>query len=168
VSARFVSLLVLGAWALAGPLAAQDSLASPAAVNPAAPVPGQDSVPVIRAPVSPMGAFWRSLLLPGWGQAKTGRRTAAAIFLGFEGVALGMTLSTSSQLNQMEATGSGSIDSKSQEREDWIVLLGFNHLLSAMEAYVSAHLWDFPGDLSVQAAPGGGVAGSVSLPVRFR
>jgi len=163
---RLAALLALGACLLAAPAAAQDSLAAPA--DSAPPSPGQDSVPVIRAPVSPMGAFWRSLLLPGWGQAKTGRRTAAAIFLGFEGVALGMTLTTTSQLNQMEATGSGSVGAKSQQREDWLVLLGFNHLLSAMEAYVSAHLWDFPGDLSVQAAPGGGVAGSVSLPVRFR
>ena len=47
-------------------------------------------------------------------------------------------------------------------------LLGVNHLLSAMEAYVSAHLWDFPGDLNIQAAPGGGVAGGVSIPVRVR
>ena len=27
-------------------------------------------------------------------------------------------------------------------------------LLAAMEAYVSAHLWDFPGDLTIQAATG--------------
>ena len=59
------------------------------------------------------------------------------------------------------------MDSKKQQQEDWLVLLGLNHLLAAMEAYVSAHLWDFPGDLTIQSAPNGGVAGSVSVPVRL-
>lgn len=115
-----------------------------------------------------MGAFWRSLLIPGWGQARTGRRTAAAFFIATEGVTLGMAITTTSQLNYMESINSGSVDAKSQQREDWLVLLGVNHLLSAMEAYVSAHLWDFPGDLGIQAAPGGGVMGGVSIPVRVR
>ncbi len=129
---------------------------------PAAP----DSVPVIRPPVSPMGAFWRSLLIPGWGQASLGRRTAGAFFLAAEGISLGMTISTSSQLRYLQQSGSERAESKSQQREDWLVLLGVNHLLAAMEAYVSAHLWDFPGDLTIQAAPSG-VAGAVSVPVRF-
>lgn len=168
------ALLVLGL--LAGPAAAQDSthvpppadtLPKPAAPDSLRPA-GQptDSVPAIRPPVSPMGAFWRSLLIPGWGQAKLGRRTAGALFLGFEGVALGMTISTSNQLNYLKETNSARVDSKSAQHEDWLVLLGVNHLLAAMEAYVSAHLWDFPGDLSIQAAPGG-VSGSMSVPVRL-
>jgi hypothetical protein len=141
---------------------AMDTLA-PASADPA----GTDSVPVIRPPISPMGAFWRSLLVPGWGQARLGRRTAGAFFMAFEGVALGMTLTASSQLKYLEQTNSGSVDAKSQQREDWLVLLGVNHLLAAMEAYVSAHLWDFPGDLTIQAAPNGGVTGAVSVPVRL-
>ncbi len=32
--------------------------------------------------------------------------------------------------------------------DDWLVILGFNHLMSGLEAYVSAHLWDFPPDSS--------------------
>lgn len=159
--------------AIAGPLSAQDSTAAalPDSARAAAPAPAPspaDSVPVLRPPVSPMGAFWRSLLIPGWGQARTGRRTAAAFFIAAEGVTLGMAITTTSQLNYMESVNSGSVDAKSQQREDWLVLLGVNHLLSAMEAYVSAHLWDFPGDLNIQAAPGGGVAGGVSIPVRVR
>jgi hypothetical protein len=168
---RGVFAMGLALLVSAAPLQAQDSTAAPPpdSARAQAPAPtAADSVPVIRPPVSPMGAFWRSLLIPGWGQARTGRRTAGALFLGFEGVALGMVVTTSSQLNYMESTNSGSVDAKSQQREDWLVLLGVNHLLSAMEAYVSAHLWDFPGDLSIQAAPGGGVAGGVSIPVRVR
>lgn len=166
-----LTALGLALLVAAGPLAAQDSTAAPpadSAQNQApAPAPAPtDSVPVLRPPVSPMGAFWRSLLLPGWGQARTGRRTAAAFFIAAEGVTLGMAITTTSQLHYMESINSGSVDAKSQQREDWLVLLGVNHLLSAMEAYVSAHLWDFPGDLNIQAAPGGGVAGGVSIPVR--
>jgi hypothetical protein len=39
--------------------------------------------------------------------------------------------------------------------------------LSGLEAYVSAQLWDFPGDLSVRRIPGGAAA-EVSLPLRVR
>jgi len=165
----------------AAPLAAQDStsvvpprpdsILPPASDSAASAVNATtaavDSIPLIRPPVSAMGGFWRSLLIPGWGQAKLGRKTAGAFFIAAEGVTLGMVLTTSSQLNYLKATNSGSVDSKKQQQEDWLVLLGLNHLLAAMEAYVSAHLWDFPGDLSIQAAPHGGVAGAVSVPVRL-
>jgi hypothetical protein len=36
-------------------------------------------------------------------------------------------------------------------------------LSTALEAYVSAHLWDFPDDLDFRTVPGG-VAGRLSLP----
>lgn len=157
--------LLLASLLLAAPLRAQDTTAAlPTAVDTATVQP-RDSVPTIKPPVTPMGAFWRSLLIPGWGQARLGRKTAGAFFLAAEGVTLGMTLSASSQLRYLEETG-GDTEGKSEQRDDWLVLLGVNHLLAAMEAYVSAHLWDFPGDLSIQAAPSG-VAGAVSLPVRF-
>jgi len=172
---RLLAAAALGCLLATAPLAAQDStgvlpvrpdsLLTPAPDS--APTAAVDSVPLIRPPVSAMGAFWRSLLIPGWGQAKLGRKTAGALFIGAEGVTLGMVLTTSSQLNYLKETNSGSVDSKKQQHEDWLVLLGLNHLLAAMEAYVSAHLWDFPGDLSIQAAPHGGVAGAVSVPVRL-
>ena len=146
--------------------AARDSV--PSALTAERPAVALDTVPAMRPPVTPMGAFFRSLLIPGWGQATLGRKTAGAFFVAAEGVTLGMVLTTSSQLNYLESINSGSVDSKQQQKEDWLVLLGLNHLLAAMEAYVSAHLWDFPGDLSIQAAPNGGMAGAVSVPVRFR
>jgi len=178
---RALAVTALGCLLAAAPLAAQDSsgvapvrpdsllLPAPdtASIAAAPSSAAVDSVPLIRPPVSAMGAFWRSLLIPGWGQAKLGRKTAGAFFIAAEGVTLGMVLTTSSQLDYLEATNSGSVDSKKQQHEDWLVLLGLNHLLAAMEAYVSAHLWDFPGDLSIQAAPHGGVAGAVSMPVRL-
>ncbi len=103
------------------------------------------------------------LLIPGWGQAKLGRKLTGGIFVAWRGVTLGMTLKTSHELSYLERTGSGRVAAKRSEREDWLILLAFNHLMSGLEAYVSAHLWDFPQDLSVRAVPGG-LVGQVSLP----
>jgi hypothetical protein len=154
-----VALLLLGVQVL--PLAAQDSTAArrrAAAVRP-------DSLP--RRYISPMNALWRSLLLPGWGQSRLNRKLAGGIFVGWEAVTLGMTLKTRSELRYLRRTQSGRADDKRQEHEDWLVLLGFNHLFSGLEAYVSAHLADFPGDLRFEAVPGG-IGASVSLPFRVR
>jgi hypothetical protein len=115
-----------------------------------------------------MGSFWRSFFLPGWGQARLNRKLTGGIFLGWEGVTLGMSLKTRHELAYLRRTGSGRAEDKRREHEDWLVLLAFNHLFAGLEAYVSAHLADFPGDLRVQAMPGGGVGGAVSIPLRVR
>lgn len=114
-------------------------------------------------PLSPMGAFGRSILIPGWGQAKLGRKLTGGLFVLWEGVSLGMVLKTSHELNYLRRTGSGRVEPKRGEREDWIILLAFNHLFSGLEAYVSAHLWDFPSDLQIRATAEG-IGGSLSLP----
>lgn len=128
----------------------------------------QDSILYGKPPVSPMGALWRSILIPGWGQAKLNRKLTGALFVTWEGVTLGMSLKTSHELRYLRKTKSGSVDAKKQERQDWLVLLAFNHLFSAIEGYVSAHLWDFPDDLEFRAVPvPGGVGGTLSVPFRF-
>jgi hypothetical protein len=120
-----------------------------------------------RRYISPLNALWRSLLIPGWGQARLNRKLAGGIFVGWEGVTLGMTLKTRSELRYLRRVGSARAEGKRQEHEDWVVLLAFNHLFAGLEAFVSAHLSDFPGDLRFQAVPGG-VGASVSLPIRLR
>ena len=184
--------IALLSWALlsthSAPLAAQDSVTvAPAAADTAAGVSLPDSSSLHgltssrpeaasalsdslatiprRPPVGPTGALWRSLLVPGWGQAKLGRGVAAGIFIAVEGVSLGMVLKTNSELQYTRATDTTAVHDKSQEREDWIVILALNHLLAGLEAYVSAHLWDFPGDLALKPTHGG-IAASVSFPVR--
>jgi hypothetical protein len=126
-----------------------------------------DSLRAALRPVSPMGAFWRSLLIPGWGQAKLNRKLTGALFLTFEGVALGMSLKASKELDYLRRSDSQRSSKKRDERTDWLVLIAFNHLFSAMEGYVSSHLWDFPGDLQLRALPGGRVGPGVSLPIRI-
>lgn len=142
-----------------------DSTAIPARAPALAASSVTDSVPRKR-PVGPTGALWRSLLVPGWGQAKLGRGIAAGIFIAVEGVSLGMVLKTNSELNYAKSADTAAVSNKSQEREDWLVIMAVNHLVAGLEAYVSAHLWDFPGDLALKPARGGGVAASVTFPVR--
>jgi hypothetical protein len=120
-----------------------------------------------RQYISPFNALWRSLLLPGWGQARLNRKLAGGMFIAWEGVTLGMSLKTRRELRYLRRTNSGRADDKRQEHEDWVVLLAFNHLFSGLEAYISAHLADFPGDLRLQAVPGGLGAG-LSVPIRLR
>lgn len=146
---------------------AQDSTAVVPADSIPAPEPAADSLAFPRVPTSPMGALWRSLLIPGWGQAKLNRKLTGALFVVWEGVTLGMSIKTSHELAYLRRTGSGSVSSKEQERQDWLVLLAFNHLFSAIEGYVSSHLWDFPEDLEITAAPvPGGIGASISIPFR--
>ncbi|HEV2750542.1 MAG TPA: hypothetical protein VGV12_08475 [Gemmatimonadales bacterium] len=123
--------------------------------------------------IRPMGAFLRSFLLPGWGQAATGRRVTGALFVAWEGLAAMMTLKAQSEYHYLKETQSFNVGAKRQEVQDWLVLWVFNHLFSGAEAFVSAHLQDFPKDLKIQAFPNraqgrgvGGVGVGISLPLR--
>ena len=157
--------LLLAACAWAPRLQAQDTTAVPAPVAAAVPAAAPDSGGFTR--ISPINAFWRSFLLPGWGQARLNRKLTGGIFVAWEAVTLGMSLKTRHELDYLRRTGSGRGDDKRQEHEDWIVLLAFNHLFAGLEAYVGAHLTDFPGDLKVRAVPGG-LGASISVPIRLR
>jgi hypothetical protein len=152
---------------LSTPLSAQDTTA---ARTPAQPPALTLAVPPDSArftPISPLNAFWRSFLIPGWGQARLNRKLTGGIFVAWEGVTLGMSLKTRHELAYLRRTRSIRADDKRREHEDWIVLLVFNHLFAGLEAYVSAHLTDFPGDLSLRAVPGG-FGASLSVPVSLR
>lgn len=109
--------------------------------------------------------MWRSLLLPGWGQAALGRRVTGAWFVFFEGLSLAMSVKASNQLRYMRETDSQSADAKKQEVQDWVVLLVFNHLTAGAEAFVSAQLWDFPGELEGRSLPSGATGLGVRLPL---
>ncbi len=156
---RCALILLLALVASGADLGAQ---ASP---PPRRPIPAPDTL--TRQYISPLNAFWRSFLIPGWGQARLNRKLTGGIFVAWEGVTLGMSLKTRKELRYLRRNGSARADSKRQEHEDWLVLLAFNHLFAGLEAYVAAHLADFPGDLRVEAMPGG-VGARVSLPFRLR
>ena len=148
-----VGTLILVAL-LAMPLAAQQQPTAPPAV-----VPTEQSRP------SPLGYFFRSLLVPGWGQAALDRKLTGGIFIAFEGIALGMALKAHHEIGFLERTDSERLEDKRQERQDWFVLVGMNHLLSGLEAFVSANLYDFPGDLTVRPMSEGRTGFGLTLPL---
>lgn len=144
---------------LALPLAAQ----SPSGVQPP-PVPVPADTAMARH--SPFVYFFRSALIPGWGQASLDRKLTAGLFIAFEGLAWSMTLKSNTEMRYLDQADPATAASRRAERQDWVVLIVFNHLFSALEAYVSAHLFDFPPDLRVRPLPGGrtGIGVTVGMP----
>jgi len=63
-------------------------------------------------------------------------------------------------LRALEITRSG-------QREDWIALGLFMMLIGGVDAYVSAHLADFPTAVVIDPSPVGGMEIGFSLPVNF-
>jgi hypothetical protein len=130
----------------------------------------KDTIPVepfrVRPPVSPMSAMLRSLVLPGWGQSVLDRRVTGAVFVFWEGITLGMTLKSAHQLTYLRRVNDPDaeiIESKKNEIQDWAVLLVFNHLMSAAEAFVAANLWDFPKEVALRPLPHGAFGLTVTL-----
>lgn len=134
-------------------------------VRSTVPMPTTPPADSSRAPATPLGAFFRSLVLPGWGQAVLDRKLTGGLFLLWEGITLAMTTKVHQEVQFVRATEdtrnipsgqreSSLLRAKRAEREDWLVLLAFNHLFSGLEAYVAAHFTDFPGDLRFGAVPG--------------
>lgn len=156
----FVLLAIVLALA-ALPRAALAQVPIPNLPRPQQDTSRRDTIPVPQfrfpPPVPPLGAMWRSLLLPGWGQAVLHRRVTGAVFVFWEGLSLTMTLKAHDQLGFLRQTNGDTlaVRLKKQEVQDWAVVLAFNHLMAAAEAFVSAELWDFPAELEARALAGG-------------
>ena len=148
-----------------------------AAVGQVRPPDPRDTIQVdpfrVHPPISPGGAAFRSLLLPGWGQSILDRPGTGAFFVLVEGLAITMTFKSKHQLKYLERVQSEDdvesverVEAKRNEIQDWAILIAFNHLISAAEAFVAAMLWDFPEELEVQAFSGGriGAGFRIGLP----
>ena len=159
---RILGLLLAAALLGAGVLRAQDT--TRVVIPPLSAPRVRDTSHALK----PLPAFFHSLLLPGWGQAKLDRKLTASLFIAWEGLTLGMSLKAAGEVSYLNriAADSARLASKKQERQDWLVLLAFNHLFAGLEAFVSSHLQDFPADVRLRAAPRGiGLQGVV--PFRF-
>jgi hypothetical protein len=168
-------LLVLGAGSAR---AQRTDSARVAAARPAA----KDTTarPVPKPPLSPRRAFLYSLLLPGYSQSVLGRPTAGAIFVLSESIALAMLRESKSDLSEARALRADSlvvvgfnssgvpitaaspytdelVDVRRGHVEDWVAFLIANHLFAAADAYVGAHLWDLPSQMSLRRTPNGTV-----------
>jgi hypothetical protein len=134
----------------------------------------------IKPPLSPRRAFLYSLLVPGYGQSVLKRPGAGALFVVTESIAIAMLRESRADLAEARALQRDSVvvigvdpnghtitqrNSYDQELvdvrrghvEDWVAFIFANHLFAAADAYVAAHLWDLPTQISVERGKAGPV-----------
>ena len=183
-----VVALLLAAPLVPRPAAAQvpDTTRGPRP-TPTVILPGANA----RPPLTPRRAFFYSLLAPGSAQSILDRPTAGSIFVSVEAGALVMIAKSRNDLRAARALARDSVVSaitvtngdtvitrrpaqgadRARSRipprrafvEDWITILIVNHFLAGADAYVAANLWDVPADVTVSAAPQGGMLGGAKL-----
>ena len=132
--------------------------------------------------MSPRGAFLRSLVLPGWGQAYVGAHTRGAVYFSLVGGSLWMTYVARRQLEDaraeqehLRAAGilpddegdSGFVEARGRHFEDWVALSVFLMFFSGADAYVAAYLADFDERIGVWPGPEGTVQLRVDLPLQW-
>lgn len=137
------------------------------------------AAPRYEPPFSGRGAFFRSLVLPGWGQAYVGAPARGAVYFTLAAGSAWMTYLTRQQLNDArreeqwlrdigqigETEESDFAIARSQHFEDWAALTIFLMFLSGADAYVSAYLADFDETVTVRPAGGGAVRMEAHFPV---
>lgn len=141
-------------------------------------------------PVSPRGAFLRSLALPGWGHAATQSFTRGGFYVAAQTGGLWMMGSAIRRRSEAQAFArverqavrarleliggmdpdsipiaveedpavqrwDGLVDARGQQVEDWVAFSLFTLLLGAADAYVAAHLMDYPEPLAIRVLPTG-------------
>lgn len=129
-------------------------------------------------PFSPRAAFFRSVLLPGWGQAYVGAPGRGAVYFAVASGSFVMTYHARRQLNDardeldwLHETGvvqpevtSEFVLSRERHFEDWAALSLFLMFLAGADAYVSAYLADFDQRVGVVPARDGALQLRISLP----
>ncbi len=164
----------------------------------------QDSAQAVETSGRPSaaGAFVRSMLVPGWGQAVAGSPGRGAFYFTVQSMAVWMFLKTTKTLGsasdilamrRLDAlerlTADPSVDPadlstaieadlgvvsalelkeiRRQQREDWIAFGVFFLLLGGADAFVAAHLADFPEPLEVSIRPLPDMGAELAFSVAF-
>jgi hypothetical protein len=131
------------------------------------PDPPSDPVEDEEPPFSPRGAFFRSLALPGWGQAYVGSPGRGAVYFSLAGGSVWMSYVSRRQLlDARRARGwliaTGQIEAgedtdfaiaRARHFEDWAALSIFLFFLAGADAYVAAYLADFDERIEVRPGP---------------
>jgi len=147
------------------------------------------------------GAFLRSILIPGWGQAKVGSPNRGAFYFGVESISLWMVMKTTKTLgsaqdistfrrseaeariiaggetdpeeiarlvdeDEVVQNADDLVEIRSQQKEDWLAFGIFFLFLGGADAFVAAHLADFPQPLetAIRPLPDMGVELAFSVP----
>ena len=125
--------------AAAAPGDSVSSLPRDTSATPAAPSAGA---------LSPSGSFWRSVVLPGWGQFHNGRPVRGVVYAGLIAGCAGMAVRNW----DLAVGGTGGSGAESlflsgrawaKGRNNWIILGAFVYSLCILDAYVDAHLQTF-------------------------
>jgi hypothetical protein len=141
-----------------------------------------DTLDLWQGPVrSPRGAFLRSLVLPGWGQAWVGSPGRGAAYFAMEAGSLWMVYRSRQMLGyareeQQQLRDSGQIQpdaritlvrARESQVEDWTAVAVFLLFFSAADALVSAYLADFDEHVGV-VRDGDGLRLEARIPVGRR
>lgn len=176
----FLVLALLAACLAPGGASAQDPAARDTTPRPFE-IRG-DTVPTVAdslLPISPRGAFLRSLVLPGWGQSELGATGRGGVYFLLESGSLWMVLKSHQKLQEARrletiARETGEIGptaklplvrDRENQREDWITLSIFWLFFSGADAFVAAHLQDFDVHVNAVPRPGGGTELRATVPV---
>ncbi len=162
-----LAVVLLGGEALdPGPLRAQEPPPPPVAGDSATLGASAAADTTVRQPpISPLGAFGRSLILPGWGQLEVGRPARGAFYFAAESIFLFMAFKADARLSAAKEElplNEERISNRSGQRENWLVLAGFFAFLSGLDAWVSTQFWDFEPSIGPPAD------GSVGIAVGFK
>jgi hypothetical protein len=122
-------------------------------------------------------AFWSSFAFPGYAQFRLGRPNSGTMYALVEITSLALLGKAARDLREARRVGTDSVPTGytvdpvtgaqvptgythtrfNPERirarrghvEDWVVTILFNHLISGVDAFISANFWDFPQNTSV-------------------
>ena len=124
------------------------------------------------------GAFYFGFeTLAGWMVFKTARRLRVArsqvavweervtARLERQGVTDPEEIESELEGHEQIASLRGLVDAREEQREDWVAVAIFALLMSGVDAFVSAHLQDFPEPLTIEGDPGGTIELAVRVPV---
>ncbi|MDE2879705.1 hypothetical protein [Candidatus Palauibacter soopunensis] len=155
-------MLLLGHLPDPSPLRAQDPPPPEAIADSASAETGAVADTTGRPPpISPLDAFGRSLILPGWGQLEVGRPARGAFYFAAESIFLFMVFKSDARLSAAKEElplNEERISNRSGQRENWIVLAGFIAFLSGLDAWVSTQFWDFEPSIGPPADGSVGIA----------
>lgn len=166
----------LAAWILLA--LSQPALAGDEATGREAAQTGSESTEAggLRRSKNPTGAFLRSLVIPGWGQAYTGHWFKAAAFFGTEaGMLYGISVQNRRYLDNLDLAEKQKTDTLRRTYEEYADFYRDDRnkliwwtagvtLLAAFDAFVEAHLYGFHIDPSLGTTPqGDGPAAGITI-----
>lgn len=146
------------------PAAADAATVDSVAVSPLRRPAPADSVERPSGP-SPMSAFFRSVLVPGWGQLAADQPARAVFYFVAQSATVFMVLRTNHRIGEAESEELK--QARRDQREDWLVLAGFWALASGVDAWVSAQMWGFEGEVVPPPDGSAGVALRIQVPTRL-